>query len=869
MTTRNAEEAKKRHDVIKEIYKVRFEDNIEPELWPKQHQVTFRHITRLGRRVFGTWRSDVIANWRERPWRLNLKQRAEEIVARARVCQKSESNEAEWRSQLEHKIFERMDKEMTCRQCGARLWKSEIKAIADPGEEFTDLLNDRISKERCNCPTEGPYAQGLSLNHLFACRIEAKVDHDMAAKSKLNKQSADSNGDQTLEKRFTPTLWPNDKTPIVFPFLVLESKRAESSSFERINSQIGISTPKSLAIQKKLQAAAAASSDFKWVAGPLCWCLSHIGGQWRVAAGYASRKKQYDWEVATLWKGDITTDDGALQLLLIIDYICDWAREVHREAMIRQLSKLAAPVSDDLSELDSFERLSVGSIHGMREANNNITHPGHRNQQPQMEFATSLRRIGSWKPESNNTPLQADPFREFDSAAGVVRDSKFIHSRVIGLCISLSNFELLENCKDSDKESMNLLKTIVRRLETEEPLFMDYSTLYDMEHAWTGVNRNNRDQTDAPDFFHEGVFHVLVTFSAYVTSEWELTRELCYLAISEPAKDLLFRKTREVRRRSSRGFTCPLYEDVGNIRPEAIAEYTKQLLGATAQQTLTACLYCSSFCPSVQRISEDDSDIDLPPALYEDAGVRYSLEPRPKKASRDIVWSLYRKHRVGRNEPGIAFLNVSKRLDELNIPTSKGRGRSSPWPSYNKAPGELAVLAVAQSKLAVLVSAPSIDGPSLANITENCIFVMDRVKVTQLLPLLRAQGRRFHYRFAITRLCAKFAPEVSWNNTHSIRKGGSSQIGEDILAYVEQALTMNSALRRKGARGNDEDRSYQSDIDSDSEDSTSEYEESESEEDDSDHDEENESSTDESEESSDDDEDEDDSDDDEDNDSDD
>ncbi|KAH8805457.1 hypothetical protein F5884DRAFT_885825 [Xylogone sp. PMI_703] len=445
--------------------------------------------------------------------------------------------------------------------------------------------------------------------------------------------------------------------------------------------------------------------------------------------------------------------------------------------MIRLLSKLAAPASDSLSELGSLAGLSIGSIHEMREAYNNLAHSGHQNEQPQMEIAKRLIRMGSWKPEFNNTRLQADPFRRFDSSAA--------------------------------------------RLDWRQPQYPD--------------------QTDSPDDLHEGIFHVLVTFSAFVTSEWELTRELCYLAISEPAKDLLFKKTHGLRRRSSRRFTCPQYEDVGNIRPEAIAEYTKRLLGATAQQTLAACLYCISLCPSVRRISEDDSDTASyrPSTLYEDAGLRYSLEPRPNRASRDTVWSLYRKHQIGRNEPEVAFLNVSKRLDELRISTSKTRGRSSPWSSYNIAPGELAVLA----------SAPPIKGSLLANVAENCIFVIDRVKTTQLLPLLRAQGRRFNYRYLTARLSAKFPPEVSWNSTHSIRKRGSSEIGDDILAYVEQALAAKSALREKRARENAKDGLYQPDIDSSSNDSAYEDEESESEEDNSDHDEESESSSDNSQES--------------------
>jgi hypothetical protein len=34
--------------------------------------------------------------------------------------------------------------------------------------------------------------------------------------------------------------------------------------------------------------------------------------------------------VIDLWHGTILSQDGALQLPLIIDYICDWARDVYR-----------------------------------------------------------------------------------------------------------------------------------------------------------------------------------------------------------------------------------------------------------------------------------------------------------------------------------------------------------------------------------------------------------------------------------------------------------------------------------------------------------------------------------------------------------
>lgn len=45
--------------------------------------------------------------------------------------------------------------------------------------------------------------------------------------------------------------------------------------------------------------------------------------------------------IVDLWTGDIRSKNGALQLLLIVDYIFDWARDVYRPAILGELHTLA------------------------------------------------------------------------------------------------------------------------------------------------------------------------------------------------------------------------------------------------------------------------------------------------------------------------------------------------------------------------------------------------------------------------------------------------------------------------------------------------------------------------------------------------
>lgn len=38
-----------------------------------------------------------------------------------------------------------------------------------------------------------------------------------------------------------------------------------------------------------------------------------------------------------MWRGSITSKDGALQLLLIVDYVFEWARDIYCEDILDEL----------------------------------------------------------------------------------------------------------------------------------------------------------------------------------------------------------------------------------------------------------------------------------------------------------------------------------------------------------------------------------------------------------------------------------------------------------------------------------------------------------------------------------------------------
>ncbi|KIX01939.1 uncharacterized protein Z518_07878 [Rhinocladiella mackenziei CBS 650.93] len=101
---------------------------------------------------------------------------------------------------------------------------------------------------------------------------------------------------------------PFKNSDLTYPFLIVESKReGEGPGFEYAEAQSAFPIRICLRLQEQL----------KQVSGqhlvPLVWFLAYQGDEWRTVA-------------CVVYEGKY----GALQLLLIIDYITEWARETYR-----------------------------------------------------------------------------------------------------------------------------------------------------------------------------------------------------------------------------------------------------------------------------------------------------------------------------------------------------------------------------------------------------------------------------------------------------------------------------------------------------------------------------------------------------------
>jgi hypothetical protein len=76
---------------------------------------------------------------------------------------------------------------------------------------------------------------------------------------------------------------------------------------------------------------------------------------------FSDRKLTILQDVVQLWSGSVMNRDDALSLLLIVDYVFDWARDVYRPSILRQLKSLAiGKAYDQVSLASDSDIFSLG-----------------------------------------------------------------------------------------------------------------------------------------------------------------------------------------------------------------------------------------------------------------------------------------------------------------------------------------------------------------------------------------------------------------------------------------------------------------------------------------------------------------------------
>lgn len=200
--------------------------------------------------------------------------------------------------------------------------------------------------------------------------------------------------------------------------------------------------------------------------------------------------------------------DGALQLLLIVDYVVDWARDIYRENIINNLRSLASGDNDaastfypdtDIFSTREFETLDTSS-------------PPPHEDQARVEYSPGQRS-----------------FMACDSKLHAVRHGSLVESRFRCVVVTPDNVQTMLHLTKRHM-THQLCRSVLSEMST--CFLLKYEAITAIESYWTGTSRTTPKVLKDDD-----KFFAAVGCCYFISPTWHLVRELHVFAIAEDAWD--------------------------------------------------------------------------------------------------------------------------------------------------------------------------------------------------------------------------------------------------------------------------------------------------------------------------------------------
>lgn len=314
-----------------------------------------------------------------------------------------------------------------------------------------------------------------------------------------------------------------------------------------------------------------------------------------------------------------------MQLLLLVDYLFDWARDKYREDIIGALRTVARSESDAASgvypDTDIFSTVPLDGIHQLTQVT---------------EDDSNL---------SSYISAQS-PFLARDKPIGVFRHATFVESRYYCLYITRDNVTtFLQSATQTRVQP--LCRLILGHMTL--PILTDPRTLDAIEEEWTGVSRSSASSY-RPQAQEQ--FHVVMSFTTYLSTQWHQVRELSVIAITGDAWKFIDNASGSKKILPPPSvYECECYDKSEFIR------MIKKLMAGSPRQILHAAITRTAY-----RI------VERFPGVTGLAG-RRSLRVEDDSGSlRDIVYFIYAwLKRGGALEPDESFLRSSKFFHQQHL----------------------------------------------------------------------------------------------------------------------------------------------------------------------------------------------------------
>lgn len=322
----------------------------------------------------------------------------------------------------------------------------------------------------------------------------------------------------------------------------------------------------------------------------------------------------------------ITSKEGVLQLLLIVDHMFDWARDIYRPAILRHLKSL--------SDHNASDTMSIANDSDIFSLNNPVGRWINRIQSVAPSNAMEASKF-----EDRLDIVQ--PLRGLEWIGGVAfRHARFVDSEFLGIHITGDNANTLLLQAKTPKQAVAFARKLLRAILNGRSILLTEETLIELEDIWTGgASHFANTVTPATEF----VVRLLLKRS--LSDDWKQVRELSYLAASQEGLDVLMNRSK--LRRPSR-------ETASACDQQSVKAIVRSHLSAPAARNIRAAI-------AREALSLETTEESAPGGRRSE---RLVLAKEEKDQAHGLIHEIYRKHKVGMREPAEPFIRRTTRIDE-------------------------------------------------------------------------------------------------------------------------------------------------------------------------------------------------------------
>ncbi|KAH7389010.1 hypothetical protein BKA64DRAFT_645482 [Cadophora sp. MPI-SDFR-AT-0126] len=428
--------------------------------------------------------------------------------------------------------------------------------------------------------------------------------------------------------------------PLLFPFLVLEAKSEEGKGHRNCGIQTSLPIWGLLKSQERLSEL---SYPLEELGGPFVWYISYLGDSWRVSGCHITvSKARKHYNIRDLWNGRVSSPDGALQLLLIVDYIFDWARDLYRPSILHCLETM----DEDFETRMSFA--ADTDINSTRRTCRLDAESQAETSADSEEFEISARDNSPLDPWKTHDLLE--PYSLVDYKSRVFRHATIIKTSFQCLYLTRDNMMSFINCLGASSSKYKKIARTTLQALRDGPMTVSQRMLYNIENEWTGTIRETHHTAPEMD------------------------------------EDVLSR----IRQYSKLEKSAFLLEGMEKIAPQLDHETAASLLSHLKSRNMKdtfayAISHTVDFWRPVNRLSSKRRKV-----VRHEYEHNVILEPlnRFDYAIKNLVQEIYRRHKPsGLLEPDAPCLRFSAQLERLERQGIAEHRYSLPLEHPNQCPG--------------------------------------------------------------------------------------------------------------------------------------------------------------------------------------